>query len=274
MAFASRALSDPETRYAQIEKEALALVYACEKFSDYVLGKNILLETDHKPLVPLLGNKSLDALPSRVLRFRIPLMRFQYSISHVPGKTFYIPDILSRAPLNTPDANGVEKDTETFMQAVIAGIPASKDYLEDYRKAQSHDTVCSQLMEFCRSGWPSHRQLRGDINKYCQFRSNFSVCNDFLLYGTRIVVPCSKQVETLQKIHQGHQGFQKCRSRVSTSVWWLGVMQDLEKFIKECPTCQQTIPPQREPLLPTLLPGRSWPLICFITMVLPLTIYC
>ena len=170
VAFASPALSEPETRYAQIEKEALALVYACEKFSDYVLGKNILLETDHKPLVPLLGSKSLDTLPPRVLRFRIHLIRFQYSISHVPGKTFYIPDTLSRAPLNTPDANGVEKDTETFMQAVIAGIPASKDYLEDYRKAQSQDTVCSQLMEFCRSGWPSHRQLRGDINKYWQFR--------------------------------------------------------------------------------------------------------
>ena len=69
--------------------------------------------------MPLLGNKSLDALPPRVLRFRIRLIRFQYSISHVPGKTFYIPDTLSRAPLNTPDANGVEKDTEMFVQAVI-----------------------------------------------------------------------------------------------------------------------------------------------------------
>ena len=48
VAFASRTLSEPETRYAQIVKEALALVYACEKFSDYILGKNILLETDHK----------------------------------------------------------------------------------------------------------------------------------------------------------------------------------------------------------------------------------
>ena len=152
----------------------------------------------------------------------------------------------------------MEKDTETFVQAAVAGIPASKDYLEDYRKAQSQDTVCSQLMEFCRSSWPNHRQLRGDIIKYWQFRSNFSVCNDLLLFGTRIVVPRSKHVETLQKIHQGHQGFQKCQSRVSTSVWWLGVMQDLEKFIKECPTCQQTIPPQREPLLPTPLPDYPW----------------
>jgi len=53
VAFASPALRETETRYAQIEKEALALTRALEKFADYVLGKNIALETDHKPLIPL-----------------------------------------------------------------------------------------------------------------------------------------------------------------------------------------------------------------------------
>ena len=105
-------LSEPEIRYAQIVKEVLALVYAYKKFSDYVLGKNILLKTDHKHLMPLLGNKNLDALQPCVLHFHMRLMRFQYSISQVPGKTLYIPDTLSRAPLNTPDANGVERDRD------------------------------------------------------------------------------------------------------------------------------------------------------------------
>ena len=59
IAFAFRSLTDTERRYAQIEKEALALNWACEKFSEYVLGKPIQLETDHEPLVPLLGKKSL-----------------------------------------------------------------------------------------------------------------------------------------------------------------------------------------------------------------------
>ena len=98
--FASRSLNETEMRYAQIEKEALALVYACENFSDYVLGKPVLLETDHKPLVPILGSTSLDILPPQVLRFCIRLMRFQYSINHVPGKTLYMADTLSRAPLD------------------------------------------------------------------------------------------------------------------------------------------------------------------------------
>ena len=258
VAFTSRALSETESRYAQIEKEALALVYACEKFSDYVLGKDILLETDHKPLVPLLGSKSLDTLPPRVLRFRIRLTRFQYNISHVPGKTLYIADILSRAPLSTSSINDKQKDTEMFVHAVINSIPASSNYLDNFRKAQLQDKVCSQLTEFCKSGWPNHKQLKGDIKKYWQFQSNFSVCDNLLLFGTRIVVPPSKQLETLQKIHQGHQGFQKCRLRTSTSVWWLGITRHLEKFIKECPTCQQTLPPQREPLLPTPLPDYPW----------------
>ena len=55
--------STTESRYAQIEKEALAIIWACEKFSSYVLGKQILLETDHKPLVPLMSYKHLDNLP-------------------------------------------------------------------------------------------------------------------------------------------------------------------------------------------------------------------
>lgn len=54
IAYASRVMTNTETRYTQIEKEALAITWACEKFSQYILGKQILLETDHKPLVPLM----------------------------------------------------------------------------------------------------------------------------------------------------------------------------------------------------------------------------
>jgi len=57
--FASCSLSDTECRYAQIEKEALALTWACKRFSGYVLGKEILLETDHKLLIPILRKKAL-----------------------------------------------------------------------------------------------------------------------------------------------------------------------------------------------------------------------
>jgi hypothetical protein len=66
IAYASRSMTETEGRYAQIEKEALAITWACEKFSTYILGKKIKIETDHKPLVSLLGEKDLDKLPPRI----------------------------------------------------------------------------------------------------------------------------------------------------------------------------------------------------------------
>jgi hypothetical protein len=66
IAYLSRSMTSTEQRYAQIEKEALATTWACEKFNDYILGKDILIETDHKPLVPLFGTKLLDQLPPRI----------------------------------------------------------------------------------------------------------------------------------------------------------------------------------------------------------------
>ena len=217
VAFASRALSETETRYAQIEKEALALTWALERFAEYVLGKKVILETDHKPLVPLLGNKSLDLLPPRVLRFRLRLMRFQYTINHVPGKTLYTADTLSRAPLkDTSEANGHTSSDkiERFVQAVIAALPADKDRLDSYCKAQAEDSICSKLIEYCTSGWPVRNKLSRDLKEYWRFRGELTLSGTLLLYQSRIVIPASLQKVTLEKIHHGHQGIQRCRMRV------------------------------------------------------------
>ena len=80
VAYASRSMSDTEMRYAQIEKEALAITWACEKFSNHLIGTKFKLETDHKPLEPLLSTKDLAELPARTQRFKMRLMRFDFSI--------------------------------------------------------------------------------------------------------------------------------------------------------------------------------------------------
>ena len=102
VAYASRAMSPREHRYAQIEKAALGITWASEHFSDYLIGLKFHIETDHKPLVSLLGSKSLEDLPARIQRFRMRMMRFTYTISHVPGKDLCTADVLSRAPIVIP----------------------------------------------------------------------------------------------------------------------------------------------------------------------------
>ncbi|KAJ8389952.1 hypothetical protein AAFF_G00112370 [Aldrovandia affinis] len=102
VAYASRALSSTEQRYAQIEEAALASTWACERFArahEFLIGKSFSIEMDHKPLVPLLGSRNLDELPPRIQRLRMRLMRFSYTISHVPGKEIATADVLSRAPV-------------------------------------------------------------------------------------------------------------------------------------------------------------------------------
>lgn len=97
--YASRSLSETEKRYAVIEKEALAVTWACDKFSDCALGMKFTVETDHKPLVPLFISTDLSKMPARILRFRMRLMKYELDVVYVPGKEQITADTLSRAPI-------------------------------------------------------------------------------------------------------------------------------------------------------------------------------
>lgn len=258
VAYASRFMSETEQRYSQIEKEALGIVWACEKFKEYVLGKHIGIETDHKPLVPLLSTANLTNLPPRVLRFRLRLSRFSYGITHVPGKLLYTADTLSRAPTTQVTAEGEEVAMESFVQAILSSLPASEARLKEYSKGQEEDGVCSKLIRFCQSEWPNRSEISQELLPYWTVRTELSYVNKVLLYRNRIVVPKSLQRTTLQKIHCGHQGIRKCYERVVTAVWWPCVISHLEEFIKACPECNRTTPLTTEPLLVTSLPNHPW----------------
>ena len=215
VAFASRVMTDTERRYAQVEKEALALTWACEKFSTYILGKKF---TDHKPLVPLLGTKHLDDLPPRVLRFRLRLSRFEYDIKHVPGKQLYTANTLSRAPISTSESYNLHEEADLLMQISIDHLPASTQRIDEIKTVQASDTVCSTLISYCENSWPEKHSLSLQLKPYWKWQGQLSTHNKLLLYGTRIVIPLSMQPEILHKLHNGHQGIQRCRLRPKTSV--------------------------------------------------------
>ena len=259
VAFASRAMNETEQWYAQIEKEALATTWACEKFSCYILGKRFGVETDHKPLVPLLGTKNLDSLPPRILRFRLRMDRFDYHITHVPGKELYTADTLSRAPLlNETSDSKLQEEANLLMEMCISHLPASPKRLDEYGKAQGADHVCSTIVNYCRNGWPDKRATDAALRPFWRSRGELTLGNGLLLYGNRIVVPKPMQRETLQKLHEGHQGIQQCSLRASTSVWWPGLSQHLNNLVEKCPECAKQATPRSEPLLSTKLPDFPW----------------
>ena len=259
-------MSDTEKRYAQIEKEALASTWACEKFADYLLGLHFLIESDHKPLIPLLGNKCLESLPPRVLRFRLRLARFDYSITHVPGKLLYTADTLSRAPLQTFEPTSLspsnsQEEVEAFIEGIVSTLPASESRLEVYRTAQQTDPICKQVRQYCLTGWPEKKSVEKSVIPYWHKRSHLSIGNDILLHGSQIVVPHSLRKETLEKIHHGHQGIVRCRLRMKNSVWWPGASTEIAQRVDNCAKCAKVATPRKEPLISSPTPDYPWQVV-------------
>ena len=179
--------TETECRYSQSEKEALALVKEREKFEDYILGKEIQLETDHKPLVPLLQKTHLHCLPPRILHFCLRLMRFSYAILHVPGALHCwctITCLASNIWRLSDQANWAICNT------VVSTLPASTEWLQEYCTAQLTDTNCAQLVDLCRNGWPNHKhQVPENVCPYWSVWGELSLQGDLFLHGRQIAVP-------------------------------------------------------------------------------------
>ncbi|KFM75290.1 Retrovirus-related Pol polyprotein from transposon 297, partial [Stegodyphus mimosarum] len=131
VAYAFKALTDTQKNYAQIEKETLAIVFACEKFHQYIFGKYITAECDHKPLESIF-KKPLNKCPVSLQRMRIRLQPYQFEIKYKPGKELFTADALSRS-FTDKGSDFFEGDIERPVELVVECIPMSKDKMEIFQ---------------------------------------------------------------------------------------------------------------------------------------------
>ena len=113
--YASRSLSDIERRYSQTEKEALGLVWACERFHKFLFGKTFELLTDHKPLEFIFSEKSKPC--ARVERWVLRMLSYNYVVRHIPG-TKNITDSLSRL-LSETWKTSETSETEEYLRRIV-----------------------------------------------------------------------------------------------------------------------------------------------------------
>ena len=101
--YAARALTDIETRYAPIEPEMLAVVFACRKFHQFIYGRSVTVETDHKPLQAI-STKPLSQVPLRLQKMIINVGGYDVEIRYIPGSKQVLADSLSRASVHSDDS--------------------------------------------------------------------------------------------------------------------------------------------------------------------------
>ena len=246
ISYASRSLTDVERRYSQTEKEALGLVWACERFNLYLAGRKFDLITDHRPLQTIYGPRSKPS--ARIERWVLRLQPYDFNVIYTPGK-YNIADPLSRLSLR--DQGGENDEYIKFVAREAAPSSISPRQIEE---ASKEDSELQSLRRSIREG----NQANVPAN-YKHVFGELTIVGYIVLRNCRIVIPTKLRNQVLQLAHEGHQGITKCKDRLRTKVWWPGVDREMERMCRTCHACQITqLPSHPPPMKRTQLPTGPW----------------
>ena len=254
--FASRKLSPPETRYAAIEKEALAVTWGVNRFRSFVTGRPFVVITDHKPLLHVF--KPTYSLTDANLRVQHLVLRTQdldFTVSYRPGHQNYLADALSRLPVEQPDSSCC------IVHHVSQGVGMSSSERQRLAQLTAQDeTLCAVREALQNDRWPRLPIL----DPYARVKAELSVwtypgTDDFLiLRGERVVVPQPAVNRIINLAHEGHPGRDKTVQRLKEAVWWPGFRKDTQRALSMCQPCAIEGKVRPIPLQPRRLPESAW----------------
>ena len=293
----SRFTHTAESRYAPIEGEALAVADALEKTRFFVLGcRQLIIAVDHKPLLKLLGDRSLNDISNNRLRnLKEKTLRYHFTMVHVPGVKHKAADTLSRHPTGstkpdlmrlpddiatsteTPDLSFLPlfrseddsnstSDDDTYFHA-IATLDALQPNVLTWNKvrlATASDMDMQDLLHFIEDGFPANiDQLPQSLQEFHRFKRHLSSVDGVILYKDRIVIPTPLRRNVLATLHSAHQGVTSMLARADSSVFWPGITTEIQKQRDHCNDCNRNAPsqPNAPPTTP-ILPLYPFQCIC------------
>lgn len=273
VAFASRTLTATERRYAVIEKECLAIVFATEHFDQYIHGRDCVnVRSDHKPL-EIIFKKPLLSAPQRLQRMLLRLQKYNLNVTYQKGTEMYIADTLSRAAL-TQKAQGnvtpaeqvfqIEQQTpfEQFLESINHAefLRVTDDRLRQIQQQTVEDTALQVLKTTILTGWPETKEeVPLIIREYWAYRDELTVQNGVLYKGPRVIIPKSMRPEMLVRIHSSHLGPQSCLRKARDVLYWPNMSNEIKDMIGQCSACNEYQQSQcKEPLMTHEIPDRPW----------------
>ena len=258
VAYASRALTAAESKYAQIEKELLAIVFACERFEAYIFGRDLVnVETDHKPLEAIVL-KPLHAAPQRLQRMLLHLQKFNLQIKYQKGTQMFLADTLSRAHLPEVETCSSVHDLEMVDHKATLAISGARWH--QIKHASADDPVLQELRSVIQHGWPdSKKELPQCLLPFYDVRDELTIQDEFVFKGQQIVVPATLRKELIEVTHASHIGIEACIRRARESLWWPRMSAELKQYIEKCDICLAHCTSQtKEPLIQHQFLARPW----------------
>ena len=143
IASASKSLTDAETRYANIERELLAIIFACQRFSTHLLGRSFIAESDHKPL-EMIAMKNLANAPPCLQRMLLELQRYGVTIKYRPGNQMQLAYTLSRC---------LERDSQEIkLDMLVDYIAFMKPWIEKLKDSTQRDPIIGTVYQLTQQG--------------------------------------------------------------------------------------------------------------------------
>lgn len=240
IAYASKTLTSAEQRYAQIERESLAVVFGIKKFHQYLWGREFLLQTDHKALLQIFGSKR--GIPvttaNRIQRWSIFLMGYNFKIEYVPTQKLGHADGLSRLP-SGPDKDfdsndyGMKNVVFQIQEEIQSELPITSFQIA---QATTSDSNFRILKEAILTGWPKYFQ-NSQLEQYFRLRNELSIHNECIMWGTRTVIPPKHRKQLLDYLHLTHAGVVRMKSEARRYFYWPQLNDEIEKLASSCKIC-------------------------------------
>ena len=254
ISYASRALSDVESRYSQTEREMLATVWGAEHFHLYVYGAQFSIITNHKPLLGIF--KSHKQTSARIDRWKLRLMPYDCQLLYRPGRDAENPaDFMSRHPSTSETER--QNIAEDYVNYICNNAIPKAMTLPEVKLEIKKDQAMQALIKAIESDQWSDQETQ----VYRKIKDELSVCNGIVLRGNRIVIPTSLRSKAIDLAHIGHQGIVKTKRLLREKVWFPGIDKMAEEKMHNCLPCQASTQgkmPPPEPLKMTPLPSAPW----------------
>lgn len=253
VAYASRSLTSHEINYSQIHKEALAIIFAVDKFHQYLFGRKFILRTDHKPLVSIFGQNIgiPSAAASRLQRWAIKLSAYDFEIEYIKTDS-NTADALSRL-IKVQKTDVISEEPELPEQTYLHF--STEALLLDYNVIKSEtksDPILSRILSYVLDGWPSEIDIK-ELRPYFNRKNELYIELGCVMWGHRLVIPSVCRKNIISELHDAHMGIVKTKALARSYVWWPGIDEEVESACRACPVCAAVAdePPAHVP--------HSWP---------------